>query len=408
MIKKIIISFILMFCFIPYVNASKIDGDAIVNGKVYDNLEDAIKNASSTDTIKLVNDVDIDNTLVISKTVNIDLNGNDITSDGVVFQVEGGVLNLEGKGSIIEQKPSYGAIMVKGSSDNSKEYYSVVNIGSDVSLQGWSGVFINHNNSKAYGVVVNLEGNINAVDDTEGGTGVGVYVNGNIKDEVNRPIVNIDGASITSTGNGLYIAGNSTFNIKNSYINGIESAIGMKSGSLNIEASTIECSGSDDTPTEGYNNGIKASGTAIQIESNNGYAGGMDINIKSGDYKSKNSYVIYEYIGRGTTSLVDNITISGGNFTSDKKDVFLVSDSFKDKHSKFITGGKFSSNPNMFLASGYTTSVDSDIYTVVKSTMGSILKIDSSNNNYGIILIATILIVGIGVVVYLNRSKIFN
>ena len=53
----------------------------------------------------------------------------------------------------------------------------------------------------------------------------------------------MDGASITSTGSGLYIAGYSTFNIGDAYIEGELAAIGIKSGKLIIDGATLICNG---------------------------------------------------------------------------------------------------------------------------------------------------------------------
>lgn len=416
MIKRSIFIFLILFIISPLMVNASASSLARIGNNYYDSLIDAIKNASSTDVITLINDVSLNETLEINKTVNINLNGNDITAKEKVFLVKGGVLNLDGEGTIKETEPNYGAIMVIGSDDQSKKDYSIVNIGKNVTLEGWSGIFITHESSKSYGVVVNLKGKINAVNDTAGGTGIGVYVNGNIKDETNSPIVNIqDGANITSTGNGLYIAGNSTFNIKKATISGIESGIGIKSGTLNIDGATITSNGKDKTPTEGYTNGIKASGTALQIESNSGYAGNMKINIRDGNFKSKNSNVIYEYIGKGSTTQVDSIDISGGSFISEAdKSTLRFSESFANKHKSFITGGTYSSSPSTYLKSGYTTTMeDANLYTVVESTMKeektiSQNEINEKNNNLGKILITLITLIASGLIIYFNKSKILN
>ena len=411
--KKIIFYLLIFIGIFPVIVGASANSAAKVGDKYYDNLADAIANASSTDTIVLISDVKLDDTLRINKTVNLNLNGNDITAPSNVFEVKGGVLNVSGEGAIRESEPNYGAIKVLGSSDSSDSYYSVVNVGKDVTLEGWSGIFITHENSKAHGIVVNLEGKINSVDDVDGDTGIGVYVNGNIKHQGNSPIVNIkDGAEIGSTGNGLYIAGYSTFNIGKAYIEGDESGIGIKAGNLNIDGASVISEGEDKTPTEGYNNGIKASGTSIQIESNSGYAGNMNINIDSGTFRSKNSNVIYEYIGKGSSSLVDSIDISGGAFISDAdKSVFNVSDSFKNSHTGFITGGKYSSDPSSYLASGYSTTMDDGLYSVISST-SSMVSGTSANTDDGngvLKTIAVVVILGIlGVFGYMYRDKILG
>ena len=412
MIKKIIFSILLLIYIIPIsVNASA-NSLAKVGDKYYDNLLDAISNVGPNDTITLISNAKLDNTLVINKPVNINLNGNDITAPEIVFLVQGGTLNLTGKGTIKETSPNYGSIMIKGSTNRDDKDYSVVNISKDITLEGWSGIFITHDNNKSYGTKVNFSGTINAVDDTNGGEGIGIYVNGKIKDKHNSPIVNIqDGAKIISTGNGLYFAGYGTYNINKSDISGVESGIGIKAGILNIDGATVTGTGPDETPTEGYNNGIKASGTSIQIESNTSYAGNVEINIDSGTFVSNHSNVIYEYIGKGTGSQVIALDVSGGTFVSDaNKNVIRITDSLKEYHNSFISGGKYSSNPNEYLKPGYISTLDNDKYIVAKSTMKSVIgsNIKEGNSNLGIIFIVSIITLSILAYLYVNRVKIFN
>lgn len=413
MIKKIIFSLLLFFGLAPILVNASTTLMAKVGDKYYDTLEEAIANASSDDIINLVSDVMLDETITINKEVNINLNGNDILAKEKVFLVQGGFLDISGSGTIKETEPNYGAIMVIGSDTITDDKYSGVHVGKDVTLEGWSGIFINHENSKSYGVAVYLDGKINAVNDTSGGAGVGVYVNGKIKDEENHPVVNIsDGAEIKSTGNGLYIAGSSTFYIGDAYIEGEESGIGIKSGTLNIDGATVVSNGEDKTPTEGYNNGIKASGTAIQIESNSSYAGKIQINISNGEFTSKNSYVVYEYIGKGNSSLIYSMSVSNGTFISEAgKDVFSFSDSFKDIHSGFISGGQYSSNPNEYLKSGYSAINEGGIYSVAKSTLKGVNSSSVSGNDGSSFvksLVWIIVIVISGILVYFNRVKIID
>jgi len=406
--KKILFS-LLMFCLIPIVSASTVPLVKI-GGRFYDTLEDAINVASETDTISLISDIELDDTLNINKVVNINLNGNDIVATEKVFQVKGGYLTLSGKGTIKEAKPNYGAVMLVGSTNPTNDKYSGVSVGKDVTLEGWSGIFINHENSKSYGVYVNLEGKVNAVNDISGATGAGVYVNGKIKDEESHPVVNImDGAEIKSTGTGLYIAGYSTFNIGDAYIEGDKSAIGIKSGKLIIDGATLVCNGIDETPTEGYNNGIKASGTTIQIESNQGYKGRIELDISRGNFVSKNSNVIYEYIGAGNSSKIYSMSISGGKFTSGKgKDVFSFSESFKNIHSGFISGGEYSTDPSSYLKLGYEVITD-NMYSVVKSTIKEVNSnnvMTTNSKSFVKILITGLILIVLILTIYFNKTKL--
>lgn len=410
MIKKIVFVLVI-FCIIPIVSASTVPLVQI-GGKYYDTLEDAINAATDDDIISLISNIELDNTLEINKVVNINLNGNDITASEKVFEVKGGFLTLSGKGTVKETKPNYGAVMLIGSNNPKDDKYSGVMVGEDVTLEGWSGIFINHESSKSYGVFAYLDGKINAVNDVNGDSGIGIYVNGNIQDQTEHPIINImDGAEIKSTGNALYIAGYSTFYIGDAYIEGIESGIGIKSGKLIIDGATVVCNGKDATPTEGYNNGMKQSGTTIQIESNTGYSGDIELDISSGNFISKNSNVIYEYIGRGNSSLIYSMSVSGGTFVSDAgKEVFSFSNSFKDIHSGFISGGEYSSDPSSYLKTGYTTIVDDDMYSVVKSTMKEVNanNINTNNSPYFIkYFIIVISIIVFAIAIYFNREKIY-
>lgn len=283
-------------------------------------------------------------------------------------------------------------------------------MGKDITLEGWSGIFIQHENNTGYGILVNMNGTINAVNDTNDGPGVGIYVNGNIQHENNSPIINLSNTTkITSTGNGIYAAGYATYNINGAYITGEEAGLGIKSGVFNILNGTILGTGPDKTPTSGNNNGINPSGAAIQIESNQGYAGNIELNIKNGTIKSKKSNVIYEYTINNNSTEVKNINLSGGKYTSEVgKDVFRLSENFKNTHKKFISGGSYSSNPTDYLKSGYSATKNSkSMYEVTISTM-KVFKENYNNNNSfpWIILIGSLIILGI--FTYLNRKKILN
>lgn len=410
-IKKI---FILCFTFLTLIiQTTKVYAsdsiEARIGDKFFDTLEEAIAAASSTDIINLTSNVTLDETLEINKTVNINLNNHDIKTDESVFLVQGGSLNLSGNGMVYETKPNYGAITLKGSDDPTKKDYSTVSIGEGVKLEGWSGIFVNHHNKKGYGILVNMNGSINAVDDVSGGPGAGIYVNGNIQHQENSPIINLSSTTkISSSGNGIYAAGYATYNINGAYISGKESGLGIKSGVFNILSGTIIGSGEDKTPTSGNNNGINASGTAIQIESNSGYKGNIELYIKNGTIKSENSNVIYEYTVNNSPTQVKKIDITGGTYISNaEKAVFSLSNSFKNTHQGFISGGTYSSNPTEYLKSGYSASKNNNsLYEVTASTILTFASNDTDNNSSFTWIIVIIAVIILGIIAYVNRNKI--
>ena len=288
--------------------------------------------------------------------------------------------------------------MLIGSNDSKKRDYTTISVGKDITLEGWSGIFINHNNKTAYGILVNMDGTINALNDINGDSGIGIYINGNIQNENNSPIINLNKTSIiTSTGTGIYAAGYATYYINGAYISGKESALGIKSGIFNILDGNIIGTGLDKTPTTGNNNGINPTGAAIQIESNPGYKGDIELNIKNGTIESKHSNVIYEYTVNNTSTKVKHINIIGGTFLSNNKETFLLSNSFKNTHQKFISGGKFSSNPSNYLKDGYTASKDENsLYEIISNTMKEIntsMNIKPNKKSYIIYIIIPIIII---------------
>lgn len=402
--KKNILLFTLLFS-IVCVNASSGVG-ARIGDNYYDTLKEAINASSSKDTITLIGNTTIDETLEINKTVNINLNNYNIEGKNKVFVVQGGSLNISGKGKIIETEPYYGAITLIGSDNKDNKDFTTISIGKDIVLEGWSGIFINHLNNTAYGILVNMNGTINAVNDTSGGTGVGIYTNGNIKNLDNAPIINLSNtAKITSTGNGIYSAGYATYNINGAYIEGVESGLGIKSGIFNIKDATIIGSGDDKTPTSGNNNGINASGTAIQIESNAGYKGNIELYIKDGNFISKNSNVLYEYVVNNTDTKVKDINISGGTFISENnKSVIDVSNSFKSNHFKFINGGTYSSDVSTFLNNGLNLEENSNLYTVVSNTISTFNEKREEKSNIIPIIISLFFISGISTFIYIKKK----
>lgn len=399
--KLLLICIVYLLCFYN-VNADMIY-KARIGNEYYDSLEEAILNASSNDTIMLTSDNSLTDTITINKNVNINLNNYNIEASKKVFLVEGGSLNVSGKGKIKETKPYYGAIVMVGSEDVNDVDYSTVSIGKDVTLEGWSGIFIDHNDSnKAYGILVNMNGKINALNDTTGDTGIGIYVNGNIKHSDNVPIVNLsDTANITSTGFGIYSAGNANYYINGSHIEGVEAGIGLKAGYLKVLDGEIFGTGPNKIPTSGNNNGINPSGAAIQIESNTGYFGNIEIDLRNGLFQSNKSHVIYEYTVNESPTQIKDISLSGGKYNS-KVDlnVFKMSDSFNGTNSGFVSGGTYTSSPSTYLKDGFSVSLDGSIYEVVHKDLSSRIPLigmstDKGSNVLYSVIFTTIILIGV-------------
>ena len=413
--KKRFKIFITLFLILNLVILKEVNADMLSKARIgneyYDTLEEAILNASSNDTIILTSDSLLNDTITINKNVNINLNNHNIEADNKVFLVQGGSLNLNGKGTIKENKPYYGAIVIVGSEDLDDIDYSTISVSKDITLEGWSGIFIDHSdNNNSAGVLINMNGSINALNDIDGDTGIGIYVNGKIKHGDNAPVINLNNTvNIKSTGFGIYSAGNANYYINGAHIEGVEAGIGIKSGMFKILDGEILGTGPNKTPTAGNNNGINASGTAIQIESNTGYYGNIELDIRDGLFQSKESYVIYEYTVNGSSTKIKEIDLSGGDYISlNDSDVFKMSDSFNGTHSGFISGGSYSSSPSSYLIEGHSASLDNNMYVVVSKEIDNNLPLiirNDKSNNYIWSVIATI-IISLVVIIYINRVRI--
>lgn len=334
------------------------------SGVYYETLASALAASNNGDTITLLADV-FTASQTINKNITLDLNGHILSGLEKVLIVNGGTLNVIGTGTIKETKPYYGAIFVVGSNNADVKNYSNVTIGANVTLVGWSGVMVC---DYGYGVNVTLNGTINAINDYKGGVGVGLYVNGNIQNKENYPIITInDNANITATGTAIYAAGYAKWNIYKASLSGVESGIGIKSGIVNLNGTNILATGPNTIPTSGYSNGINASGATIQLESNSDYAGDIELTIVGGTYKSNNGINFYEYLGKGSNTAVKKIDIQGGEFIA-KADLnnFMISQNLAATNTHYVSGGTFSANPSNYLKESYKVVYDNNVYTVSK------------------------------------------
>lgn len=338
---------------------------AAIGDVKYASLQAAFDAATATDTIKLLSTATDTPRLTLTngKTVSIDLNGHDI---GFVqngrFQVNGGKLTLTGEGRVYEQAPYFGPILIMGSTEDIADY-SVVDVGKDVTLEGWAPLFIDNNAGCAYGVKVTMAGTANSVKDTTGAGGHGVYINGSIKaTEGNVPQITLTETSkVTSLGNGIYAAGYAHWKLAGD-ISGSD-ALSIKSGTFTITGGDYRGTGSFADPAEAHGNGSENTGAAVTITTNDGYAQAPIVMDISGTptFTSENGYAFYEGIAvKGETPAATAsravIAIKGGDFTGSKTNVAVTADISitTAKNPRVISGGTFSKPiPEALCALGY-------------------------------------------------------
>ncbi len=204
-------------------------------------------------------------------------------------------------------------------------------------------------------------------------SGNGTTANGGTNIVINR------GSLYSTSGSTIYHPQRGDLTINNGSFVGYESSIGFKSGNLTIKDGTFKCTGPNEAPTEGYSNGMNASGAVLQIESNKSYYGNMNINISGGTFISDSGYAMYEYQNKTGTALdtmaVSSINVTGGTFIhGDSVKAFnMFSQAFTDSFAitgsekGFISAGSYSSSPKNFLTSNYTESFDpvTKMYNVI-------------------------------------------
>lgn len=336
---------------------------AEINGQYFKTLDGAIAAAGDEDTIVLQDDVAFTGTISLNsgRVVNIDLNGHNIAftpSEGMSqsgFLVGKSTLNLAGKGMLYETAPNYSPIMVYGATEDVADY-SVVNVGKDVTLQGWAPIFINGNAVEgqpraAYGIQITVEGTLESVNDTSGAAGHGVYINGsNSRTDGNVPVITLtETSNVTSKGNGIYAAGYAVWNLAGNVTG--EDSLSIKSGTFHITGGTYTATGAYSDPVAN-GNGSENTGAAISITSNKAYAPKTEINVTGGTFVSQNGYAFYEGIAQkdgvpAADASYATLAVSGGTFTgnSEKGAVSINEAEKKD----IITGGTFSSDVSTYV-----------------------------------------------------------
>ena len=191
--------------------------------------------------ITLTGDVTLTSTWYISdgKTYTLNLNEHTLSGGSPVIQLMHGKLIINGVGTVKESTPYFGAVLIKGSKNESDENYSVLEVNSNVTLEGWSAIFVDQNAAKAYGVSVTVNGAVlNGAKDTDGSVGNGLYVNGSITHTKNAPEISLKNTTITATGEGMYLAGYAKTTLTDCDISGV-TGIEIRAGELTVNGGSI-------------------------------------------------------------------------------------------------------------------------------------------------------------------------
>ncbi|GHW02875.1 hypothetical protein AGMMS50249_6610 [candidate division SR1 bacterium] len=284
----------------------------------YDDFVSAVSSANSGDTISLTGDISSANSstyITVDKTLTIDLNGHNIAKAKKIFKVTQGVFTITGSGTVAESTPDYYAVLAYGSALPADSDYTTVIIGADVILTAWAPVAV-VSATNPYGINIEINGTLNAQKDASNANGPGVYINGSVNSVLNPIKITIGNtANIKATGVGIYAAGYTQRTINGATIEGVGSALGIKSGKFTINGGNFKAtSNSQDTPTC-LSNGINNYGGTIEIYSQAGYQGEIELTINGGTFTSLYNSIIAERLCPDTIDTkVTKISISGATF----------------------------------------------------------------------------------------------
>ena len=316
------------------------------------------------------------------RVLTIDLNGHKISSPSMVFKICGAKVDFIGQGEIFETADDgYAPIVIYGSKEDVSDY-TVVNIGKDITLRGWTGVFIDQDKGLCYGVKVNCSAKIEKTESFEKDAS-GIYINGSIKaTEGNVPVVNLDGCRINVKSAGIYAAGFAIWNLKNCDIIAENAAVEIRAGEMVIDGGNYEATADPLTVTPN-GNGATVVGAAIGVSQHTTNLP-TSVTIKKGTFSG--AYSIWEKDVQDEVAR-DVITLSVENGT-------FKGAVYSQNNASFIKGGTFSDAPAQdYLAEGYAStrtilSMSSDVkeYTVKKVTevsdASSLIKAAEDNEPY--------------------------
>lgn len=346
-LKKLLFTFITsVLVLVPVITNAE-----TINVKTMEELLNAVK---GNNTVVLDDNITLNKALEINgNNVVLDLNGKTITITEKYIDLIKGSLEITGKGTIKDTRvleATGSTIYVEGSTNKSDTGYSTLYVGKDVTIdtKQW-GLSVWDTSAKAYGVTVNFDGTIVSTGSKAGG----ITIQGNIKNDgtaINVPVINLSKTTkITATGSDgfpLYGAGAGQWNVVGATCEGINGALGVKSGRFNIVNATLKATGKPGV-AEGYGNGINGVGAAIQIESNNTYFGKIELLItQNSQIISEKGNSIYHYSAQTGVNNLNELRIHDGNFVGD-----IV---FQENDKVYVKGGTFQTDSiGNYVENGY-------------------------------------------------------
>lgn len=283
----------------------------------------------SSERIKLNDDKDY--TLVLN-------NGAEVALGGFIAVYGGSTLTVSGNGTLKEQNPCFGPVVVM---NTDKNLAVGLIVGEGITMKGWTGIFVD---KASYNVSIICHGHCIGQNDGSD-DGAGIYVQGNVL----SGSLTFDGSTEETVGHGMYIAGNIDSTIVNATVEGSISGLEQRAGSLKIFKSVITGGTGDATMTaNGAGTTSENCGVAIAQHTSKHP---ISVSISESTLTGGASFMEGNPQNNEKATEETSILINSGCFVGEVKTL----DPEKDC-TKFIAGGVYTVQPDeKYLVKGYIT-----------------------------------------------------
>ena len=319
---------------------------AQIGDKGYATLDEAFKSIQedSNATITLLEDVSLESAITMNNGANVILDLATYTIDGTIsgnnpfFVVEGGSTLTVKNGTIDSDGMVFRvhgdrAVSQTGAINSTLNLESSLNVDAAVNCVWIGGLGAEAN------IAATLSSSTNATIMGNGQSGKDGQANNNGGTTINIT----EGAVITGPSDGfaMYLPQAGECTISGGTITA-GTAIGIKSGTLNVEGGTITSTGEYVASPAANSDGISSTGSVISVDSNSDYSGGVEINISGGTLESQKGDAVRE-VGDAdnlvSISISDDASLSTA--AEDRADINIANDKPEDSKVS-VTGGTFS------------------------------------------------------------------
>lgn len=292
----------------------------------------------------------------------LDLNGFDVGfAQGQTFRVSKGGLTLTGRGKLYEQQPQTAPVTLLGSDDPHSQDHTALTVGRDVTLEGWSGLWIGSGDGEqhAFGVTAALSGQL-VSSAQEGGHAVHLSEAITAPDG-NVPQIRLDGAALTAPeGTGLYLGGYAQTEVNGSSILAANGGTGvvLSAGGLTIQGNTTVTGGSGPFGATPGGDGSETAHVALAVVQHPDKLP-VALTVTGGTFTGGGALLEQNsQNGDPEAAAKIHLDISGGRFHGSL---------YSENQTGFISGGFFTADPSPYLADGFAAEDSGDAvyhYTV--------------------------------------------